>query len=296
MENRLVFEELFKKKRHPLVLDGALGSLMQQKEIHVDLNLWSSKISINFPEIVVQVHKEYIKAGCDIITTNTFRTNPNALLRANFKIPEEDFVKNSVDLAIEARGDKEVLIAGSNAPAEDCYQAERTISQQELELNHKTHIDLLLNYGCDFILNETQSHFDEIKIITEHCSKNSIPYIVSLFFNDNLKILSGEDLYEVVDYVLNYNPIAVGFNCVKPSAFAKITIPVKLYEKWGMYLNCGAGSFTDSEISCGISPQEYLQEIKNHLEYKPAFVGSCCGSFPFHTKEIKGFLNAVNRN
>src|SRR5690606_37986424 len=105
-----------------------------------------------------------------------------------------NFVRKSVTIAIEARDNLPVLIAGSNAPAEDCYQAERTLSKKDITYNHHKHIDLLMNAGCDFVLNETQSHIDEILIICKYCRKENIPFVISLFFNDELKLLSGEKL------------------------------------------------------------------------------------------------------
>ncbi len=64
---------------------------------------------------------EYIEAGADIITTNTFRTNPASLFKAGISNAAE-YVKEAVDLAKQAAIGKKVIIAGSNPPAEDCYQ------------------------------------------------------------------------------------------------------------------------------------------------------------------------------
>ena len=84
-------------------------------------------------------------------------------------IPNDVFVKKSVEIAVELKKEFNVLIAGSNAPAEDCYQKERLVSEEALIENHKNHIEWLYSSGCDFILNETQSHLDEIDIISRFC-------------------------------------------------------------------------------------------------------------------------------
>ena len=60
----------------PLILDGAMGSLLQQKGIPFDEYLWTAKANISNPNLVKDIHENYISAGADIISTNTFRTNP----------------------------------------------------------------------------------------------------------------------------------------------------------------------------------------------------------------------------
>lgn len=146
----------------PLLLDGAIGTYLLQKNLNPDPNLWQSIHNIKHPKIVKSVYEEYIDAGTDIITTNTFRTNPAAVKNFNPGITNYEFVKLSVDIAIQAKRNLNIIIAGSNAPAEDCYQRHRTLTLLDLEYNHKKHIEMLWNSGVDFILNETFSHWDEI--------------------------------------------------------------------------------------------------------------------------------------
>jgi len=287
--------QFHKKVKRPLVLDGAIGSFLQQRNVEIHKTFWSSYANIVAPEKVIEIHREYINAGSDIITTNTFRTNPIAYNQASLEISNLDFVKKSVGLAKEAVGEKEnVIIAGSNPPAEDSYQNYRNISNNEIEVNHKNHIDMLWNSGVDFILNETQSHFDEIKIICEHCNTSQIPFILSLFVTEEEKILSGESLNKVLKYIADFNPIAVGINCVTPVVFNKIIHGLEIEMPWGFYLNCGSGKFTDTEIFEGVTPANYINIVKQKFNRDLFFIGSCCGSSPEHTKAIKEFVIGKN--
>jgi len=275
----------------PLLLDGALGSYLQQKGFQTDNILWTSKLNISNPDAVIRIHKEYIEAGADIITTNTFRTNPYSLNRAGMNSHSE-YVLAAVKIAQEAgMGKDKILIAGSNAPAEDCYQKERTIGYNTLKLNHEKHIDLLIDNGVDFILNETQSHLDELEIICEHCEKNNIPYLVSLYFDENLKLLSGESLEYIFSFLENREILAIGINCISSELFNRIIGSTNLPVNWGFYLNCGDGRPTDKIINCKIQPEEYLDYVKNSLSLNPSFVGSCCGSNPSHIRKIKELLD-----
>jgi len=69
------FIEKSKKLGRPLILDGAMGSLLQENNVPVDNHLWMSKAILENPDIIKNIYADYIKCGADIITTNTFRTN-----------------------------------------------------------------------------------------------------------------------------------------------------------------------------------------------------------------------------
>lgn len=290
---RLSLINLWKEKKRPLILDGAMGSALQDKIKDYNL-LWSSWLNIENPEAVLSLHKNYIKSGAEIITTNTFRTNPHFYHKYDLKYSLREFVTAGVHLAKIARGNTEVLIAGSNPPAEDCYQVERTISLKEITSNHRDHIDLLFETGADFILNETQSHFDEIKVICQHCSKNKIPFVVSILVNENLKILSGEDVSEVIKYILPFHPLAISFNCFTPDIYKKLFETVPIDFNTGFYFNCGSGAFSASKIECHISPDAYMGTVSKYITANSVFVGTCCGSSPNHTEKITAYFDEKN--
>jgi len=277
-----------KSKNRPLILDGAMGSLLQQKGFKSSGTSWMTKVNSESPETIISIHRDYINSGANIITTNTFRTNPTAL--GDIDISKNE-VEKAVSLAKSVVGDETVLIAGSNAPAEDCYQKERTISYKILKENHINHIDFLRDNDVDFILNETQSHLDEIEIICKHCSINSIPFVVSLYLNDNLKLLSGEDFEVVIKFIQKHNPLAIGINCIPPAPLSKIVKILDESINFGFYINCIKGSQKKSKIECSISPTDYGKIVKENIKFSWSFIGACCGSSPEHINEIKKVLD-----
>ncbi|NUN07835.1 MAG: homocysteine S-methyltransferase family protein [Ignavibacteriaceae bacterium] len=287
------FEEVTRTGK-PLLLDGAVGSLLIQRLGEPRSKIWASQFNETHPEEVIKLHKDYITAGADIITTNTFRTNPAYREHEKDEISRSNAIRTGVLLAQEARGASSILIAGSNAPAEDCYQAERTLSHSFLEKNHKVHISKLMEYGADFILNETQSHTDEIEIITQFCASEKIPYGISLYFTPNLKLLSGEDILPVINRIREFDPLFISFNCVSIAAFDSF-ISQKLFPfRWGFYLNCGTGKATDIILECGIEPDEYASLIRRYLELRPVLIGACCGSNPAHIRSLRKLIDEDN--
>lgn len=287
--------------KRPLILDGAIGSLLQMSGIERDRDLWMSLANITHPETVTELHRKYIEAGADIITTNTFRTNPEAekkyYMRGDKHFNElHSFIERGVDLAKRAASGTSVLIAGSNAPAEDCYQREVKLSNGDYYWNHELHIKKLFLNKCDFIINETQSHYNEIEMISKICVKERIPFIMSIYFDEEFKILSGEPVLQVIQNILKYNPLAIGFNCIRPETFIAFIKGQKPDFNWGVYMNCGGGSITDDIIVPGISPDEYKEVVKEVLKYNPSFIGGCCGTTPDHIKKIKETIDERNSN
>ncbi|HZW39289.1 MAG TPA: homocysteine S-methyltransferase family protein [Ignavibacteriaceae bacterium] len=278
-----------RRNKVPLILDGAMGSLLQNQGWATDNKLWMSYMNLSNPDVVLKAHKQYVESGADIITTNTFRTNPAAVKGTD--LDGEHLVRMAVQIAREAIEDNPVFLAGSNPPAEDCYKIQRDLSLNELIYNHQKHIDYLYSAGCDFILNETMSHSDELKIICQHCNRNNIPFVVSLFFNDDLRLLSGEKVVDVVDFILHYRPLAVGFNCIKPGRFEMLAQKLNFDFDWGLYLNCGKSEYDNNDINESITPDDYITNTKKYLDRNPSFIGSCCGSSPSHTLKLKELFN-----
>lgn len=293
MKERKDLLHIHKSVGRPLILDGAIGSLLQCKTKQRKSPLWSSMLNLTAPDLVCNLHREYISHGAEIITTNTFRTNPVALEKAGVLDNAENIVKKSIEIVFQAfeQEETETLIAGANPPAEDSYQKERTLSPSKIEYNHKKHIELLWENGCDFILNETQSHFDEIKIISKFCRNNRIPYVISLFFTPELRILSGEMLVDVIDSLHEYSPDVISINCIGKNEFSKVKFHSYFREIKGLYLNVGSGNYNDEHIACGINPEEYLKIISSINSKNFIFIGSCCGSGPNHTKLLKDYFS-----
>lgn len=286
---------LVQRIKRPLILDGAMGSLLQQRGYKVNNDIWTTKLNQSIPEIIINIHRSYIDAGADIITTNTFRTNTSSLERVGIN-QNKKFVRQAVNLAKAAKGDLPIFIAGSNAPAEDCYQRLRNLTKKELQVNHYNHIDLLYDNGVHFVLNETQSHFDEIKIICHYCSKNSIPYVVSLYSVDGRTILSGESLADVFHFIEEHEPLSIGINCISPKIFKTIVKNINTEFAWGFYLNCGAGLKTDRKLKSGITPNDYSLFVTDCLKKNPAFIGACCGSTPEHIRAIKRLVDGFHNS
>ena len=217
-------KNLFDKNKifKPLILDGACGCFLQERNPeYYDYDIWMTKINRGKPEEVKRIANLYLEAGADIITSNTFQTNPSWISNYNEKNKEqkmssEEEVKAALDILLNLRKEskKSFLIAGSNASSEYCYAKNQTLSYEVIKDNHINHISLLNKYGADIILNETLSFSNEVEICQKYCFQNNLNYVISLYIDKNLKMNSGELLIDMLKKFDEFKPLAISVNCI----------------------------------------------------------------------------------
>src|SRR5260221_11158877 len=108
----------------PLILDGATGTELERRGFATRLPLWSAGAIDADPELVARIHADYLAAGVDVITANTFRTQRRTLAHAGSGARAEELTCRAVELARRAAGDR-AWVFGSSSTLEDCYHPER---------------------------------------------------------------------------------------------------------------------------------------------------------------------------
>ena len=109
-----------------LVMDGATGSELDRKGVDCSRPLWSCNANLKAPEVLKQVHREYLLNGSKAITTNTFRTHEHTLKKAGLGHLAKKLTHSAVVMACAARDEinPDALVLGSVAPIENCYKVE----------------------------------------------------------------------------------------------------------------------------------------------------------------------------
>src|SRR3989344_5384837 len=189
------------KEKRIIILDGAMGTELQRRGVQTKLPLWSAQALIDNPQVVQKIHQDYIDAGAEIITTNTFRTNVRTIKRSALKKTARLLTKTAVNLALSAvkKSGKKILVAGSIAPVEDCYLPELVPSAQELKKEHRLLAKYLKESGVDLILIETMNTLREAIIAAQAALETRLPVLVSLTIGNNGRLLSGEEPEEAVE-------------------------------------------------------------------------------------------------
>ncbi len=107
-----------------LLLDGATGTELDRRGVDISLPLWSARAIIDAPQAVQDIHSEYLAAGADAITANTFRTHRRSLAKAGLGDQAAELTRHAVQIATRARDQHNpaAMVLGSVAPLEDCYR------------------------------------------------------------------------------------------------------------------------------------------------------------------------------
>jgi S-methylmethionine-dependent homocysteine/selenocysteine methylase len=275
-------------ERGPLVLDGATGTELQRRGVRATLPLWSSWGLLEAPDVVRAIHADYVRAGVDLLTAATFRTHARSLAEAGFEARAEELCRLAVRLARDAAepARRPVLVLGSAAPLEDCYQPERVPDDATLAREHARHARHLVRAGVDGILVETINTLREGVAAARAGREAGADVLVSFVCGDAARLLSGEPLAEAIDAVSGFGPRLVGVNCLAPGA-AAACLPVlrNAGVPFLVYTNAGAPGASD--------PETFAAHARRWVEAGAACVGGCCGTGPAHLRALGASLARV---
>lgn len=297
--NATTLRERLKKGGH-ILMDGAMGTEILNRDVATTLPLWSAEALLSNPDVIRQIHEDYIEAGAEIIITNTFSTTERMLAKKNLGGKAKEATILACRLANEARKTTgktvSVAIAGSVAPLEDCYSPELTPSDVELRREHGEFARWLKEDGTDFILIETMITVRETLAACEAAKDVGLPVAVSFCCNDQLKLLGGETLAEAIQAIEPYDPLFIGVNCVSTEIAAKAVPQLKkLTDRPIAAYAQGDGEPDDDQGWCfthGKDQQTYLTAAQRWLTEGAQVIGGCCGTTPSETAALRKLLLA----
>lgn len=291
----MTIQDLFRKiqDREMVLLDGALGTELERREYRLDPLVWSALATEECPELVRRIHGEYVAAGADIITANTFRTHAENLKSLGRQADACSLTKEAVALARDAAEDR-ALVAGSLAPVGDCYQPNTIHTEEELRAIHSRQAEHLARAGVDLLLLETHSTLRELLQAVKAAKATELPFCVSLYSPDESRLLSGEELARVIPPLLEFEPNGVLFNCMTAESVSRILDQFRDFIEqessiaWGGYANTGVLDHTRNEWTNGKAarPRDYATEAEQWRQRGATMIGGCCGTTPEHIRQL----------
>jgi S-methylmethionine-dependent homocysteine/selenocysteine methylase len=281
-----------RKPGRRVVLSGACGTEIQRRGAQTPLPLWSAQALFDAPEIVLQVHADYVAAGADVLTANTFRADRRTLAKAGRRTRSRDLVKAAVRFAREAAAGSGVAVAGSIGPLEDCYRPDLVPKEPVLRAEHGARVGDLVAAGADLALVETMNSISEAVAALGACAAGGLPAVVSFCPASATTLLSGESLEDAVRAVLPLRPLAVAVNCcavdVATGAVATLVavagdVPVGTYANGVGRPDDGSGWAFDA---AGTGVDAYLEAVTRWIAAGARWVGGCCGTTPEYVRRI----------
>jgi S-methylmethionine-dependent homocysteine/selenocysteine methylase len=274
----------------PLLLDGATGTELERRGAKSALPLWSAHALLHDPALVGRIHADYVEAGAELLTANTFRTQRRALERGGVGERAAALTARAVALArtAAAEGRRPVRVVGSAPPLEDCFRPDLVPDDDSLAREHGEHAANLSAAGVDAILVETMNTIREALAALSAAQATKLPTLVSFVCWDGPRLLSGELLREAVAAVREQQPAAVAVNCLPPSnVSACLAVLAESGLPFGVYANLGAPlDARGRERSEYCSPERFAGHAASWLAAGAMLVGGCCGTTPAHIRSI----------
>ncbi len=276
--------------RQILFFDGGMGTLLQERRLLAGEvpETWN----ILHPEIIRQIHKEYLLAGSNIISANTFGVN--AFKCKNLEYTVNELVTAGVRLVREAMG--EVHSSQPMYAALDIGSIGKLLKplgEVSFDEAYKVFQEIVIagnQAEADLILIETVSDSYEIKAAVLAAKENSnLPVVVTMIFDENGKLLTGGDVASVTAMLEGLGVDAIGFNCglgpeqmkkLLPQLTACCSLPIV------MNPNAGLPVVVNGQTTFEVEPEEFAQSMRTLVEMGASVVGGCCGTTPSHIKRV----------
>ena len=276
------------------LLDGALGTELERRGVDTSGPSWTAYANRDHADLIREIHLEYISAGADIITANTFRTNPRAV-----GDEAETLTKRAITIAREAAAGSGVLVAGSIAPVEDCFSPELVDpSTERLEAEHATMAEWLHDAGADIILIETMNSVREaVAALRATKSVTSLPVYVSLVPRNAELILDRTSIGDAVQAVQSAGASLVALNCAPVSVMrAAMECFVRAARDagipYGCYPNAAEMDLRGNWDLLASSDEEIAQLAQEWLVSGATLLGSCCGTTPLTTARLRTLIDS----
>jgi S-methylmethionine-dependent homocysteine/selenocysteine methylase len=280
----------------PLLLDGALGTELERRGASTALPLWSAHALVHDPELVGRIHRDYVLAGAEALTANTFRTQRRTLARGGLGERAAELTALAVRLARAAAAGvpSRPYVLGSDPPLEDCYRPDLVPAAAALAREHAEHCAGLAAAGVDAILCETMNTIAEAQAAARAARATGLPVLVSFVCWEGATLLSGEALADAVRAVMPLRPAALLVNCLPPSNVAPcLEVLARAGVAFGVYANLGApddaSGFRRRE---DVTPEDFAGAAAGWIAAGAHLVGGCCGTTPAHVRAIAERLRA----
>ncbi len=295
------------KEGKPVFSDGGMGTMIQASGV-TDYKI-PEELNFTHPDVIKNIHLQYLRAGSDFITTNTFGATPIKMHGAKFSAGDAiraavSLVRDAIDeyareMQVGVSGDSAVGASPSSSgavspkfvaldigPSGKLIEPAGTMTFDEAYTSYAQAAIAGEKAGADLAIIETMSDLYEVKAAVLAVKENtSLPIIASITFQDNLRTLSGADVLTAVTYMEALGVDAVGMNCGVSLAVAEklaslfaaeASIPVI------MQPNAGLPVLENGKTVFKVLPDEFAVSQLTNYKAGVRILGGCCGTTPAH--------------
>ncbi len=274
-----------------LYIDGAMGTMLMQAGLPAGQA--PEQMNLTQPQAVLDIHRAYVAAGCDILTANTFGCNPRkaegdwaAALRAGIALARQaaDEAAGAPRYVALDVGPTGQLLAPSGAlPFEAAYDAFACAVREGAAA------------GADLVLIETMSDAYELKAAVLAAKENcALPVIATVTLDEAGRLLTGADIATVAAILEGLRVDALGVNCASgPEALAPFVRQLVACASLPVVVSPNAGVPTAENPHGASTPEEFAAGMRALAQLGVQILGGCCGTTPAHIRALRQAVDDV---
>ena len=280
-----------------IVLDGAMGTELERRGVPMDDAAWSAAALITHPDTVREVHEDYIRAGADVIITNTFATARHVLEPAEMGEQFRELNTHAVTLAKQARENaaaRPVFIAGSISTFTARYDYSYEPRAEKARANYREQAEVLAESGVDVIALEMMRDLEQTTYALEAAVGTRLPiwvgYSCKTTDEGTVVLWDGDHtLAEALEQIPTMGASLVSIMHTlsedTPAALREVT------SRWsgplGAYPHYGEFVMPNWQFIDTVSPEAFAAEAEQWLKLGAQLIGGCCGITPEHIRLLK---------
>jgi S-methylmethionine-dependent homocysteine/selenocysteine methylase len=283
-----------------VILDGGIGTEILRRDLS-----WADHQVKAYPDKIRSIHEDYIRAGADVITTNTFqlarrsfeghfrdRAHMRHIGAPDLETRAAELLTAAVALAREARdraaGDRPVAIAGAVTTLEWCFRPDLAPTEAEMQAEYREILETMARAGVDLILLETVNSVREARIGLAAAHEAGLPCWVSFVCDEQGRLFTGETLADAARALAPLNPEAILLNCAPPPDVAAglRALAEAFAGPKGAYPHIGRFDPPEWMFTDEYPPDRYLAEARRWVELGARILGGCCGTTPDHIRAL----------
>ena len=282
-----------------VILDGGMGTEIKRRGIAAGSSELSVAAMMDSPDAIQEIHEDFIRAGAEVIITNTYICNSGKLARIGWD--ESGMVRINelaAQAALDARAafsDRDIVVAGSLGPLSQSYTPEAVHPYEKCLADYRDQARVLAGAGVDVILVETCTKIHEAVAGVTAAAELGMPVWAGFVVNEQGQVKSGESILDAQSAVKEAGASVMFANCSQvpeiTAAFKALNgneeMPLGAYAQGAVY----EGRGWDFEES--MSPEQYLAHAKEWAGLGARAIGGCCGTTPEHIKALASPLPSL---
>ncbi len=285
-----------------VILDGAIGTEILRRNI-----TWADHQLANRPDFVRGIHEDYIRAGADVISTNSFQLCRRALYnhfrdtahRRHIGARDLDDRANrllaaSVNLAIEAREraaqGRPVAVAAAVTTLEWCFRPDLAPSAEQAREEYREIFQVVAEAGADLVLIETVNSTTEARVALQVAKALGLPCWISFVPDERGRLFTGESFRQAVNELEPLGVDAILLNCAPPDDITAGLTELVPHARGpiGAYAHIGRFNPPEWLFSDEFPPGKYRDVAARWKQMGARILGGCCGTTPDHISALAG--------